>query len=312
MSRILVSGSVAYDRIMSFPGLFKDHFLADKLHNINVSFQIESAQEYFGGTAGNIAYNLKLLGLEPQITATVGLDSERYLAYLKNISIDTFAIRIESEVATSFAYMITDRADNQISAFHPGAGGFAYGNSLSAEGSALGHIGAGSLLDMEEFPRFFKERSVKYFFDPGQAIPALSPVVLQSGIEGSAAVFCNDYELSMLTKKTGWNEGEIASKTEILIVTLGEKGARIIAKGKEIVIPSVQVEKVVDPTGAGDAHRAGFIKGYLAQLPLEITGRLASTTAAYAVESLGTQNHRYTMAELQVRYQKAFGESLEI
>ncbi|MDO8451334.1 MAG: carbohydrate kinase family protein [bacterium] len=311
MSRILVSGSVAYDRIMDFPGLFKDHFLADKLHNINVSFQVKSLIQHFGGTAGNIAYNLALLGEKPTILANVGSDFESYSEHLVNNEISSGSL-VSADMFTSVAHIVTDKGDNQIAAFYMGAGEKPYGKDFGVEKEDIVIVGAGNITDMEALPAAAKEAGATFLFDPGQAIPALSANVLRSGIENASVLFVNDYELSMISKKTGWSEGEIASKTKILVVTLGEKGSRIVSNGKEIVIPPIKVENVVDPTGAGDAHRAGFIKGYLLGLPLETTGRLASTTAVYAVESMGTQNHRYTIDELKVRYKTAFGNALEI
>lgn len=312
MSRILVSGSIAYDRIMDFPGLFKEHFIADKLHNINVSFAVEAFSENFGGTAGNIGYSLALLGESPHIVATAGSDFERYAGHLRSVRVDPTSIQIDMAGSTSSAFIITDRGNNQISAFSMASGAKPYMPLPNTDGARCAIIGAGCVEDMASLPAYYRAQGIDYFYDPGQQIPMLSAEQLRDGITGAAGLFCNDYELGLIAQKTEWDEVAILEKAAALIVTLGEKGSRIAKKEGEHSVRAVPISKVVDPTGAGDAFRAGFIAGFLRGWTLRSAAQLGSVVAAYAVEKYGTQNHRFTIAELGLRYQTAYGETLSL
>lgn len=289
---------------MDFPDLFRNHFVADKLHNINVSFNVSEHNEYFGGTAGNIAYNLKLLAEEPVIIATAGKDFARYEEYLKTLGINTGSIHRNNELSTSFAYILTDQGDNQISGFHLGAGGTPYGESVP-EGE-VGIIGPGCFEDMRTLPGRFRTSNMKFFFDPGQAIPMLSVEDLRNGCFEAEAVFGNDYEFSMLSKRLGWNEQEMLKHAKALVITLGEMGTRIVTPEGEKLVPAVPAKEVVDPTGAGDAYRAGYIEGYLAGLSQEMCAQIGSVLAVFCVESHGTQGHAPSLSEIKKRYEVAY------
>ncbi len=297
---------------MDFPGHFRDHFLAHKLHTINVSFAVDGVEENFGGTAGNIAYNLMLLGHEPKIISTAGSDFAAYRKYLEEKQISTDSIHIDTSELTSSAYIITDKADNQIAAFSFGAGKAAYGTLPDTSVAACAIIGAGNPDDMRALPAQYRENGIPYFYDPAQEIPILSADDLRDGIEGAAGLFGNDYEIDLIMQKTGWNEKELCGRTPLVIVTLGESGSRIMSmtEGSPERVKAVHVSNVLDPTGAGDAFRAGFIAGYLRGGSLRECAQIGSTAAAYAVESHGTQNHWFTLPELKKRYEEAYGETL--
>ncbi len=312
MSKILVSGSLAYDRIMDFPGYFRDHFLADKLHNINVSFTVETFAENFGGTAGNVAYNLALLGHQSKIIATAGNDFDRYVRHLQALKIDITSIRTDMRGLTSAAYVITDKADNQIAAFSPDAGNEPYQPLPETEDCVCAMIGAGCIEDMRVLPEHYRSRNIPYLYDPGQAIPALSDEDLRRGVSGAAVVFGNDYEISMIMQKTGWDQKTLIEKTPIIIITYGEKGSRIVTRQGESVVQPTKVNEAIDPTGAGDAYRAGYIVGYLRGQPPEKAAQIGSCAAAYAVEHYGTQTHTYTVQEFKDRYEKTYKEQLII
>lgn len=312
MSQILISGSLAYDHIMDFPGFFRDHFMPDKLHNINVSFNIDGHFEHFGGTAGNIAYTLALLGEKPSIIASVGEDFARYQTHLDGVGVDTSLIRVEQKLETSFAYILTDKGDNQIAAFHPGAGAEGYAAEIPMEKGAIGIISAGSIVDMKSFPEKFRSGGVQFMFDPGQAIPALTGDDLKNGITGADTVFANDYEFTLIGFKTGWKEADILKVAKTLIVTLGEAGSRVITAQGEVRVAAVPVTENKDPTGAGDGYRAGYMKAYLAGATPMQCAQLGSTCAAYVVENQGTQGHRFTIEELKKRYEISYGEALKI
>lgn len=312
MARILISGSLGYDRIMDFPGYFKDHFLSDQLHNINVSFPIATVSENFGGTAGNIAYTLKLLGEEPDIHATVGSDFERYRSRLADLRITTEHIQQVPTKLCSFATITTDRANNQITAFYAGASHEPYEKEIRHETAELAIVAAGSSADPLSFVHRYRFGKVPYFFDPAQQITALSGDQLRDGMTGAAAIFGNDYEFKLMAGKTGWQEADTLDRAEALVVTLGERGSRVVTREGEWRVPAVPATAIVDPTGAGDAYRAGFAKGYLLGLPLPQCALLAGAAAVYAVEVYGTQNHHFTLAELKERYRVAFGETLNL
>ncbi len=309
MKRVLVSGSLAYDRIMDFPGLFKDHFMADKLHNINVSFVVKNANKYFGGTAGNIAYNLALLAEKPIILSTAGNDFASLKDHLERSGADCSLVQERTEDMTAFVYLVTDEHNNQIAAFYPGSSETPFAAVPPVEEADFAIVAPGCLADMQHLPELYKKQGLPYLFDPGQRITALSGDELLAGIEGSAGLFTNDYELALILEKTGVTEADLVSRTGFLVVTFGEKGSRIVTTGGETKVPAVPVEKVLDPTGAGDAYRAGFMKGLLHSLPHETCAKLASTVAAYAVEWYGTQNHTFTHDELKSRFEGAYKES---
>ncbi len=311
MSSILVAGSIAYDRIMDYAGNFTDSFMAEKLHTLSVSFQVETIKENFGGCAGNIAYNLKLLGQESEMVTTAGSDFGRYAEYLKKLDIPSDSIHIKESDFTAVAHIMTDRANNQIAAFAMAACATPYG-ALPDTPYTSAILGPGCVADTIAVAAHAKHKGIKYYFDPGQAMPAFAAGDLKNIISGAAALFCNDYELSLITEKTGWNESTLIEQTPLLVVTLGAQGSRIVTKEGAMEIKAAPIEKLVDPTGAGDAHRAGFVKGVLSGLSLKECGQLASTVAAYAVEQQGTQNHHFTVGELGQRYEAAYGEKLSL
>ncbi len=307
MPRLLVAGSLAYDRIMNFPGEFKDHFLPDKLHQLSVSFLIDRVTEEFGGTAGNIAYSLSLLDIHPALIGSAGTDFKKYQDRLEALGVDTTTLALSDELPTASAYIMTDMKDNQITAFAPGAGGIPYAPEIAWVGATLALVSATATADMERIPREAKAASVPVFFDPGQQTTALSADSLREIIEGASAVFVNDYELALIIEKTRWSEADIVSRVRLLVVTLGDQGSRLVTNDGETRVPVVSA-KAVDPTGAGDAYRAGFIAGYSSGLSDEISAKIASTLAAYAVESHGTQKHTPTMAELAARFTATYSE----
>src|SRR3989344_739271 len=281
---VVISGSLAYDRIMDFPGNFTDHLMPEKLHALSVSFTVEKLTENFGGTAGNIAYTLSLLGEHPAILATGGSDFGRYREWLLKNKIGVDSVRITSDMQTSAAHIITDSANNQITGFYPGAGSIPF---FSSE-EETEEIGAGTLVmvapsnlkDMETLPDICRQKNLSYLYDPGQQIPSLSGEILRKGITGAQVLFVNDYELELIKQKTDWDEKSLSDRVSVLVVTLGAKGSRIFADGKEYILPPVSIQHPVAPTGARDAHRAGFIKGLLMEFPIEMTGRLANTVAS--------------------------------
>lgn len=312
MQKILVSGSLAYDHIMNFKGLFRDHFMPDKLHNINLSFNIDARQENFGGTGGNIAYNLALLGEKAAIIATAGKDFERYKKHLDERGIDTGSIHIDEKEETAFAYILTDSGDNQIAAYHPGAGAKAYGGEIQMGKDTIAIIAPGCIEDMRVFPGMFRAGNVKYIYDPGQSIPGLTTEELKDGITGAEVVFANDYEFALIDIKTGWKEADIVKVAKTLVVTLGEVGSRVITQEGETLVTAVKAIDNRDPTGAGDAYRAGYILGMSRGLPAATCSKIAAATAVFCVESKGTQSHAFSLDDVKKRYEQAYGEVLSI
>ncbi|OLN28654.1 carbohydrate kinase, PfkB family [Desulfovibrio sp. DV] len=307
--RILVSGSLAYDRIMSFPGSFADHILPDKIHILNVCFLVEGLEEKFGGTAGNIAYCLRLLGETPTIVATAGKDFAAYEAWLRHCGLSLDGIRRVNSEFTAGAYITTDKSDNQITGFNPGAmkhrAEYPVDDCDPADTFAV--LAPGNLEDMQDFTRRYKAKGIPCMVDPGQNIPAFSGDQLTEMLTGATYLISNDYELQMIQNATGLTQAEIVARAGSVITTLGENGSVIRQGASEIVIPPCPVADVKDPTGAGDAFRAGFIKGLsLGKTPAE-AARLGSVSAAYAVEKHGTQEHQFTWQEFSDRYAAAFG-----
>lgn len=311
MKKILITGSIAYDRIMNFPGYFKDNILPDQIHNLNISFFVDKFRESFGGTGGNIAYNLNLLKVNFLTWANVGNDFENYKQWFLKNNIDLSKIKIFKEQKTASAYIITDQADNQIAGFFPGA----MMESISLKPIPLKNIGLAIVspqnpIDMVELPLLFKENKIPYIFDPGQQVTSLNNEQLKQSISGSKVLVGNDYEIKLIQKKTKWSLDEIKKQTEILIITLGEKGSKIYHKGKEYIIPIAEPNNTSDPTGAGDAYRAGLIKGLTEKWPMEKIGKFAGLISVYTVEKYGTQTHEFTWSELVKRYRQNFKEKL--
>lgn len=308
---ILVSGSLAYDKIMTYSGRFSDHILPDKVHTMSVSFVTDNLSEHFGGTAGNISYNLALLEERPMLLSTAGNDFGPYRDWLEHIGVDMDLVRIIPDKPTAFVTVMTDRYDNQISALYLGT--MAESCELDAKKLpqvSMAIVSPGNADDMRNLPKLYREKNIPFIFDPGQQVPALSSDDLKNGITGAKALTVNDYELGLVLEKTGWNEEDVLKRAEILVVTLGEKGSRIRTAEKTFDIQVAKTDKVVDPTGAGDAYRGGLIKGLIADWPLDVVGKFASIIAAYAVEVSGPQGHHFTPHEARARYAGNFGEEL--
>jgi adenosine kinase len=307
--RIFISGSLAYDRIMDFPGRFAEHILPEKIHILNVCFMVNGLTERFGGTAGNIAYNLGLLGEKPLILATGGRDFGPYQERLTSLGLPLEGIRLVEEEHTAGAYITTDLADNQITGFNPGAmkqASYYRFDGLNPK-AAIAIVAPGNLEDMLTYTRFYKQHGVPYVFDPGQSIPAWGATELKEMATGSLALIVNDYELEMFQQKTGLDAPGLKTCTDIIITTKGEEGSEVATpEGKEHV-PAATASRVLDPTGAGDAYRAGLIKGLSLHLPWAIATRLGAAIASFAVEQQGTQEHRPSLNDFWQRYADNFG-----
>jgi adenosine kinase len=307
--RIFVSGSLAYDRIMDFPGRFADHILPEKIHILNVCFMVNGLTERFGGTAGNIAYNLALLGEKPVILATAGRDFGPYRDWLMQLGLPLTGIREVPEEFTAGAYITTDQADNQITGFNPGAMKHPSGYRFDGLGAGdLAIVAPGALEDMLVYSRAYKVRKVRYIFDPGQSIPAWGGEELKEMASGAFALIANDYELEMFRQKTGLKEKGLLQLSGTVIVTRGEEGSYLLTGQGREEIAAIPAQRVLDPTGAGDAYRAGLLKGLAQGLSWTEAARLGAVLASFAVEQQGTQEHRVELSQLGARYRESFGQ----
>ena len=309
----LICGSMAYDTIMVFPDHFKKHILPEQLHILNVAFLVPTMRREYGGCAGNIAYNLKLLGGNPQIMATVGDDFMPYAKRLEKLGISQKYIRHVADSFTGQAFITTDLDDNQITAFHPGAMGFSEQNKVSdASGVSLGIVSPDGRAGMIEHAEQFVEAGIPFVFDPGQGMPMFGGDDLLRFIDQATYVTVNDYEAKLLQDKTGKTLKQIAESVTALIVTLGGDGSMIYANGKEIAIPTPKPASIVDPTGCGDAYRAGLLYGIQSGWDWETTGRLASLLGSIKIASRGGQNHAPTKDELKAQFEQHFGFALPL
>ena len=312
---IVVAGSIAYDYIMSFPGYFREHILPEKIERLSVSFLVDSMRRERGGCAPNIAYNLALLGERPRIMGTVGQDFAEYRAWLEEHGIDTSTIvEIEDEFTASF-FVSTDRDNNQIASFYTGAMGYAHTLSFKDQDYSnikIAIISPNDPTAMMQHARECQELGIPYIYDPSQQIIRLSGEELVNGMQGARILIVNDYEFEMIQHKTGLSERAILNLVETLIVTRGGQGSNIMTADRTIHIPIAPPRRVADPTGVGDAYRAGIIKGYIHRLSWETTGRIGSLAATYVLEEHGTQNHHYTLPEFVARYRENFGPSDEL
>ena len=307
----LICGSIAFDTIMVFHDRFKNHILPEKIQILNVAFLVPDMRREFGGCAGNIAYTLKMLGTEPTIMATVGDDAAPYLARLDSLGLSRAHVRQVADSFTAQAFITTDLDDNQITAFHPGAMNHSHLNKVTdAAGTKLGIISPDGRDGMIQHAQQFAEAGIPFVFDPGQGLPMFDGADLMRFIDAATYVTVNDYEAQLLQDRTGQTLEALARKVKALIVTLGGNGSHIYTDGQRIEIPSIKAE-VVDPTGCGDAYRAGLLHGILSGMDWPTTGRLASLIGAIKIAQRGGQNHRFTRDEIAVRYREAFGSSLD-
>ena len=305
----LICGSVAYDTILQFPDRFKSHILPDKIHILNVSFLVPDMRREFGGCAANIAYSLKLLGDDALPMATAGNDFAPYREHLISRGICVDHIKIVEGAFTAQAFITTDLDDNQITAFHPGAMQFAHLNHVADAGPKikLGIVAPDGRQAMIEHAAQFAAARVPFIFDPGQGLPMFGAEELKTFIAQARWVALNDYEWGLMQQKTGYTAATVMEQVEALVVTLGAQGSVIYAKGRTLAVPCAKARALVDPTGCGDAYRAGLIHGLLRDLDWETTGRVASLMGAIKIESRGPQNHGFTMADFEQRYRESFG-----
>ncbi len=309
--KTLICGSLAYDTIMVFGDRFKNHILPEQIHILNVSFLVPDMRREFGGCAGNIAYNLKLLGGEPLIMATIGDDSAPYLHRLKQLGLDAGHVREVAGTFTAQAFITTDLDDNQITAFHPGAMTQSHQNRISdARDVSLGIISPDGRDGMLQHAREFHAAGIPFFFDPGQGLPMFDGEELMAFLKLADYCTVNDYEAKLLTERTGRTLEQLAGEVEALIVTLGGSGSQIYTGNRRIDIPVATPEALIDPTGCGDAYRAGLLYGIGKGWDWEKTGRLASLMGSIKIAHRGGQNHKLTQDDIAGRYCSAFAADL--
>jgi adenosine kinase len=308
---ILICGSMAYDTIMVFPDQFKKHILPEQIHILNVSFMVPDMRREYGGTAGNIAYNLKLLGDDPHIMATVGHDFAPYARRLEDLGLSMRHVKRLDDQFTAQAFITTDVDDNQITAFHPGAMLSSHVNRIAdAGGASLGIVSPDGRDGMIEHARDFAAANIPYVFDPGQGLPMFSGEDLLQLIGPARALTVNDYEARVVEQRTGKSVEEIAGMIEAVVVTRGGEGSSVYSGGRRVDVPAVPAEAVVDPTGCGDAYRAGLLYGMARGWGWDKSARLASVMGSIKIAHRGGQNHRPTREALASRFREAFGETL--
>ncbi|MGE5466106.1 MAG: carbohydrate kinase family protein [Ignavibacteria bacterium] len=311
MSKTLICGSLAYDTIMVFHDRFKNHILPEQIHILNVAFLVPDMRREYGGCAGNIAYNLRLLGGDPLIMASIGDDSGPYKQRLQHLELDMRHVREIAGTFTAQAFITTDLDDNQITAFHPGAMNHSHANRIAdTQGVKLAIVAPDGRQGMLEHARDLKAAGIPFVFDPGQGLPMFDGPELLDFLKLADYCTVNDYEAKLLAERTGRSIVDLAREVKALIVTLGAAGSEIHADGQRLAIPSVKADDVVDPTGCGDAYRAGLLYGIAQGWPWLKTGRLASLMGAVKIAHRGGQNHKMTRQDIADRFQAAFGEPL--
>ena len=312
--KILVTGSLAFDHIMDFTETFEENIIPEKIKTLSVSFLAKNFSKNYGGVAGNIAYNLALLGQKPSILSSCGkMDFETYAKHLENAGVETnFINYVESEFSANM-FMITDKNNCQIAGFYPGA------MSMDEKLLIIKSDGFDFLIvsptvpdAMNSFVCQTKKLRIPYLYDPAQQIPRLSADQIKNGLKGAEIIIGNDYEIALIEKKTGLNKKTILENAKIVITTFGEKGSMIETKKEKIIIGVSKPKKIVDPTGAGDAYIAGFMAGYIKEHPLHICGQMGAIAAVYAIEHYGTQKHKFKIEDFENRYKETFKESFNL
>ncbi len=306
--KIIVTGSIAFDYLMSFPGKFTEHLLPEHFSRVSLSFLVDTMDKRRGGCAPNIAYTLALLGERPRLMATAGQDFGDYRRWLDAAGVDTSLVReIEGKFTASF-FCNTDEANNQIASFYTGA--MADASQLSfrtVERPDLVIISPNDPAAMVQYAEECRALDIHYMFDPGQQCARMSGDELKDGIRGASYVICNDYEFELIRQKTGMSEADVLDESGVLIVTKGEKGSSILQKGLQIDVPAVEPTRLADPTGVGDAYRGGFLKGLAVSAPLDVCAQIGSVAATYVLEHLGGSSHAYSWTEFEDRYETHFG-----
>ncbi len=312
---IIITGSVAFDYLMSFPGRFRDHILPEQIHQVSLSFLVDSMRKERGGCAANIAYSLALLGERPTMMATVGQDFGDYRAWLEKNGVDTSAtVTVDDEFTSSF-FVNTDLENNQIASFYIGAMGRADSlsfHSLEADAIQIAIISPNAPAAMVKYAQECQELGIPYIYDPSQQIVRLSAGELLGAMQGARLLIVNGYEFGLIKSKTGLSDEGMLSQAEVTIVTQGEEGSSIYAGGQRLSIPVVAPDVLVEPTGVGDAYRAGVIKGMLRGYRWETVGRMGALAATYVLEHHGTQNHHYSLQEFVARYKTVFRDAPEL
>ncbi len=310
MSRALICGSLAFDNIMVFEDEFANHILPDHIHKLNISFMVPTLSRVFGGVAGNIAYNLKMIGGEPIPMGVVGSDFDIYSQRLQSLGINLEAVKVKEGHFTPQCYITTDIKNNQITAFHPGAMNFSHENHVKNYANIkIGIVGPDGRDGMIQHAAEFADSAIPFIFDPGQAMPLFDGDDLKKFIDQATWMAVNDYEYELVQDRTGMDAREIASKLEALVITKGEKGSEIYADDTMYHIPVVEAEKVVDPTGCGDAYRAGLLYGLTNDLDYQTSGRIASLLGSIKIASAGTQNHYISKKDFRQKFLDEFGYS---
>ncbi len=306
---IIVTGSVAYDYLMSFPGDFKEHILAEQLDSISLSFLVDTLVRRRGGIAPNIAYTLALLGGHPKVLATVGEDFADYRAWLESKGVDTSPIKVIPGKYTASFFATTDRKNAQMASFYPGAMAHATEVSLRSLNGAkpdLVVISPNDPAAMDQYIVECKDLGLAYVYDPSQQVVRVDGNVLRSGIEGALALFCNEYEFSLIKKKTGMSQADVLDSVNFMVVTRGNKGATVYEKDTEVQVEAFPTDNIVDPTGSGDAFRGGFLTGYSRGWDWQTCAQMGSLAATYCLESDGPQGHEYACAEFVQRYRQQY------
>jgi adenosine kinase len=306
---IVVTGSIAYDYLMSFPGKFTEHFLPEHMERVSLSFLVDTMDKRRGGCAPNIAYTLALLGERPRLMATAGQDFGEYREWLEAAGVDTSLVQQVAGKFTASFFCSTDQANNQIASFYTGA--MADASQLSfrtVKDCGLAIISPNDPAAMVTYAEECRTLGIRYIFDPGQQCARMNGEELKEGVVGAAIVIANDYEFELLRQKTGMSEADVLTHAAALIVTKGEHGSTVLTKDGRIDVPALTPHRIVDPTGVGDAYRGGLMKGMALGLPFEACARMGSVAATYALEHLGGQSHAYTWTEFKDRYEKAFGK----
>jgi adenosine kinase len=306
---LIITGSIAFDYLMSFPGKFTEHFLPDHMERVSLSFLVDTMDKRRGGCAPNIAYTLALLGERPRLMAAAGEDFGEYRQWLEAAGVDTsLVVQVAGKFTASF-FCSTDQANNQIASFYTGAMADAGQLSFRTAGDCeLAIISPNDPDAMMQYAEECRTIGIPYIFDPGQQCTRMSGAELKDGVRGARLVICNDYEFELLRQKTGFDEADVLRHASVLVITRGEKGSSVFGSGGDrIDVPAVRPDRIVDPTGVGDAFRGGLMKGMALELPYDVCARIGSVAATYALEHLGGQSHSYTFDEFTRRYAQHFG-----